>query len=276
MKMRAVFGIGIAVALSAVQAPALSAVEGQRPLPVGKLSIAPSTSLGEIDVDRMKGQPARLAWSPDGQELYLQLIDGEFGKGGAQRHVIYTLADGRQKSVDAEPAWANAYWMKKSDRRSPDDPSFQIALESVPRVVRTVSAPMGGDLARGGMGGGGDIGGSAGGTSAGDAIANAANAQSVMVHSMKLGKEIIGEFANMVIVPGLTFGWGPAGSRVIAYANVNDGELIVMDIAGKKQKVDDTEDVLLPAWSADGTKLAWVRRDSRKKFSLHVANVTPR
>src|SRR5688500_15769428 len=162
---------------------ALSGVEGQRSLPDGKLSIVPSTSYGEIDVDRMKGQPAKLAWSPDGKELYLELLEGDFGKDGVRRHVVYTLVDGRQRNVDAEPAWANAYWAQKSAQTSPDNPAFKIGVESAPRVVRGTSAPMGGELARGGTGGGGDIGGGAGGTSAGDAIANAANAQSVMVHS---------------------------------------------------------------------------------------------
>ena len=250
----------------------LGAVQG--PLPVGKLAIAAPASLGEINVDRMQGQPAKLAWSADGTELYVQLVEGEPGKPGSQRHVVYTVADGRHESVDAEPAWAKAYWAKKSDRTSPDDPAFQISLESAPRVVRGVSAPMGGELARGGTGGG-DVG-SAGGTSTGDAIANAANAQSVMVHTMKLGKDVIGEFVNSVIVPGLTFGWGPAGSRVIAYSAVKNGKLVILDTAGKRQEIDGTKDALLPAWSGDGARLAWLRRDGRKKFSLLVANVTPR
>lgn len=255
-------------------APALAFA--QRPLPVGTLSVAAPASIGEIDVDKMKGQPAKLAWSPDGKELYVQLLEGDFGRNGAVRHVVFTVADGKQKSVDVMPAWAGASWAAKSDRASPDNPAYQIAVESVPRTERTVSAPMGGELARGGVGGGGDIGGGAGGTSAGDAIANAANAQTVMVHSMKLGKEVIGEFANTVIVPGLTFGWGPTGSHVVAYATPKVGKIVIMDTKGNKQEVEGTKEALLPAWSPDGARLAWMRKDGRKKYSVLVANVTAR
>ena len=244
-------------------------------LPVGQLTVSSSTSLGEIDIDRMKGQPAKLAWSPDGKEIYLQLLDGAFGKAGAERHFVYSVADGKQKSVDAAPSWAVTYWTRKSGQASPDDPAFKIALETSQRTERGVTAGMGGDLARGGVSGGGGVG-EGGGTSAGDAIAAASATQTVTVHAMKLAGETIGEFINAVIVPGLTFGWGPAGSKTVVFAKPKGGELVIMDSAKKKQDVDGTKDALLPALSDDGSKLAWVRRDGRKKFSLLVANVSAR
>jgi hypothetical protein len=264
-----------AVLTSAVLlAPALAIA--QQPMPVGKLSIAVSTSLDEVDIDRMKGQPAKLAWSPDGKELYLQAIEGDLAKPGAARHYVYTLADGKQTSVDAEPAWASAYWAKKRDRSMPGDESFAIDVVSVPQTARAGSAPMGGDLARGGTGGGGDIGGGGGGTTVGEAVAAAANTQSVMVNTLRLGGETIGEFVNMVPVPGLTFGWGPAGSGVIVFAQPRGGKLVIMDKAKKKQDVPGTKDAILPAFSDDGKKLAWLRKDGRKKFLLLVADVTAR
>ena len=266
MRVRALFAAAVLLA------PSIAA--GQ--MPVGKLSVAPSTSLVEIDIDKMKGQPAKLAWSPDGKEIYLQLLDGAFGKAGTERHFVYSVSDGKQKSVDAVPAWAAAYWNRKSGQASPDDAAFKIGVETAQRTERGVTAGMGGDMARGAAGSGGDIGGGAGGTSAGDAIAAAAGAQTVTVHAMKLAGETIGEFINSVIVPGLTFGWGPAGSKVVVFAKPKSGELVIMDNAKKKQDVDGTKDALLPAFSDDGSKLAWVRRDGRKKFSLLVANVSAR
>ena len=255
--------------------PGLAAASAEQ-LPVGQLSIKPSASAIEIDADKMKGQPAKLAWSADGSELYLQLLDAEFGKAGALRHVVISVADGKRKNVDDVPAWATASWNAKSGQASPDDAAFKIAIETSQRVERAASAPMGGDLARGGVGGGGDIGGGAGGTSAGDAIANAAGMQTVTVNAMKLAGETIGEFVNAVIVPGLTFGWGPAGSKAIVFAQPKSGKLVVMDNTRKKQEIEGTKDAILPVFSADGSKLAWIRKDGRKKYSLIVADVTAR
>ena len=273
--MKALFLVAVflAPALSGVEGPALSAVEGQ--LPIGKLALSASTPIAEIDIDKLKGQPAKLAWSPDGKELYLQLLDGPFGKPAPERHIIYTVADRKQKSVDAAPAWAIAYWNRKIGQASPDDPAFKIGLETSQRTERGVTSGMGGDLARGSAGGAGGVG-EGGGTSTGDAIAAAAATQTVTVHAMKLAGETIGEFVNSVIVPGLTFGWGPAGSKAIVFAKAKGGEIVIMDNAKNKQELDGTKDALLPALSDDGSKLAWVRRDGRKKFSLLVANVSPR
>lgn len=267
MKLRGVFAFVILLT---------AAASAQNRLPVGQIAVSPSTPLIEIDVDKMKGQPSKLAWSPDGRELYLELLEGPFGKSGRTRHLVISVADGRQKSVDAVPAWAAPSWTKKSGQASPDDPAFRIGVETSQRQERMTSAPMGGDMARGAAGAGGDIGGGAGGTSSGEAIAAAANMQNVTVHVMKLAGETIGEFVNTVIVPGYTFGWGPAGSKIVVFAKPKGGELVVMDSVRKKQEIAGTKDALLPAFSEDGTKLAWLKRDGRKQFSLHVANVSAR
>lgn len=267
MKLRASFAFVILLAATA-------AAQGK--LPVGQIAVTPASSLLEIDIDKMKGQPSKLAWSPDGNELYLELLEGPFGKGGKTRHFVISVADGKQKNADAAPAWAVPSWMKKSGQASPDDPAFKIGVETSQRQERMVSAPMGGDMARGAPGAGGDIGGGAGGTSSGEAIAAAANMQLVTVNAMKLAGETIGEFINTVIVPGYTFGWGPAGTKVVVFARPKGGELVVMDSSKKKQEIEGTKDAVLPAFSEDGTKLAWLKKDGRKKFSLLVANVSAR
>ena len=266
MKTRTLFA-------AALLAPALAAAQS---LPVGKLSVSPSTRVVEIDIDKMKGQPAKLAWSSDGKEIYVQLIDGPFGKPAPERHVVINVADGKHKTVDAPPAWVAASWNRKVGQASPDDPAFKIGVETSQRTERGMAAPMGGDMARGGAGSGGDVGGGAGGTSSGEAIAAAAATQVVTVHAMKLTGETIGEFVNSVIVPGLTYGWGPAGSKAIVYAKPKGGQLVIMDSAKNKQEIDGTADAVLPAFSEDGKKLAWLQKDGRKKFSLRVANVSPR
>jgi hypothetical protein len=259
--------IGIAAATLFVL-PALVAAQG--PLKIGSLAIGPAADLGTIDTDKVKGQPSRLAWSPDGSQVYVEMMDGQFANRAAATfsHHVYTLQNGDRQQVAAAPEWATAYWTAKSGQASPDVATFKIDLKSETRKEKTVSTPMGGDLARGG-GAGGD-----GGTaSAGDALAAAYTQQAVPVHTMRLKGEIVGEFVNSVIVPGQTFGWGPPGSKAIAYSANKSGRLVLMDDQGVKQEVDGTKDTLFPAWSPDGKRLAWLQRDGKKKYILKISTI---
>lgn len=60
--------------------------------------------------------------------------------------------------------------------------------------------------------------------------------------------------------------------KLIAYAN-KSGRVVVMDDKGVKKEVGGTEDAVLPAWSPDATRLAWLQKDGRRKFDLQVARV---
>ncbi len=246
-----------------VVVPAL--VAAQAPLQVGSLTLGDEKTLGEIDTDRIKGQPSRLAWSPDGKELYVQIMDGEFGKPPAKlTHLVFKVENGDRKEVQGEPQWVTDYWTAKSGQASPDSPAFKIELKSENRVEKTVSAPMGGALARGGT----EVGGTGG-----DAAGAAFNRQQVRVNTMSLHGQIVGEYVNSVIVPGQTFGWGPKGSKTIAYSANKTGRLTVMDESGKRQEFEATRDTLFPAWSPDAKKLAWLQKEGRKNFILKVATI---
>lgn len=240
------------------------AVSAQTPLPVGSLIISAPSTLAELDMAKLKGEPSRLAWSADGNEIYLQTIEGPFQAPKAVRHYVIG-ADGKAKDVEGEPAWFSTYWTAKSDRSSPDSPGTTIELQSENRIEKTTSVPRGGDLARGGTVSGD------GGSTSGEAVAAASNSQTVTVHTMKLLGQAIGEFTNSVIVPGMTFAWGPRGSRAIAYAQPKGGKLVLMGVDGKRQEVDGTKDSLFPMWSSDGTRLAWLQRDGKKRFELKAA-----
>lgn len=241
----------------------------QSPLPVGKLKFSEPTTVAELNMDRLKGVPSRLAWSPDGSQLYVQTLEGNFGNPEAKlRHYLFAVSNGAKKDAQAEPEWVSAYWAVKSHQAAPDVPGHKIGLESEVRTERTTSAPMGGDLARGGLSSG------TGGTTSTEAIDAANTAQSVTVHAMKLKGETIGEFINSVIVPGLTFGWGPAGTKVIAFSAQKNGRLVVMDETGKKQELNGSKDAVLPAWSPDASRLAWLQKDGRKTYLLKIAEVS--
>ena len=256
----------IAFIVPALLAVMTAVVSTQQPLKVGDLSFSEPAIIAEVDTDNLKGQPSRLAWSSDGAVLYLQTLDGDFGRAGAKTyHYTFDTANGRKKDLDTEPAWASAYWTTKSAQASPDG-GTKIRLKSETRTANTVSTPMGGALARGGTD-------PSVGAGAGDGVSAAYNRQNLVVHSMLLNDQVLGEFVNSVIVPGLTFGWGPPGSKVIAYSTVKGGRVVVMDDKGSKKELDQSKDAILPAWSPDATRLAWLQRDGRKKFQLRVTRV---
>ena len=255
----------ILAATLAATVPALLAA--QAPMKVGSLAIAPAKTLGQIDTDKIKGQPSRIAWAPDGTELYLEMMDGQFANRAAAKfsHHVYNVQNGEHRQVSAEPEWATGYWTAKSGQASPDDPAFKIDLKSETRAQKTVSTPMGGDLARGG----GDVGTATGG----DALGAAYNQQPVPVHTMLLNGEIVGEYVNSVIVPGQTFGWGPPGTKVIAYSATKSGRVVIMDQQGAKQEIQGTKDAMFPAWSPDGKYLAWLEKDGKKKYQLKISTI---
>lgn len=251
-------------ALIVLAIPAL--VAAQAPIAVGSAKLQTPATIAQLDMGKLKGEPFRAGWSPDGRQFYLQTVEGPFHKPTAVRHYVIDATDGKVQNAEGEPAWFAAVWAVKSNKASPDTPAIEIALKSESRVEKTTSTPTGGDLARGGVGG-------TDGTTSGDAIAAANNSQAVSVHTMKLHGQTIGEFINSVIVPGMTFAWAPKGSQAIVYSEVKGGKLVLMDNSGKRQDLDGTKDAIFPMWSPDGNQLAWLQRDGKKKFALKTARL---
>ena len=251
-------------ALMIVAIPA--AIVAQTPLPVGNAKRQTPATIAQLDMGKLKGAPFRVGWSPDGRQFYLQTVEGPFHKPKATHHYVIDATDGKVQDAEVEPAWFSAYWALKSNKTSPDAPSIEIGVKSESRLEKTTSTPTGGDLARGGAGG-------TEGTTSTDAITAAHNSQTVVVHTMTLHGQAIGEFINSVTVPGMTFAWAPKGAQAIVYSELKNGKLVLMDNAGKKQDLAGTKDALFPMWSADGGQLAWLQRDGKKKFQLRVARL---
>ncbi len=250
---------------------ALCPAEGQAaqapPATAASVVVTPSAPVVEFDMRRLKGPLVRqLAWSPDQTELYLQTY--EANRDASVRntfHYVIPVTGGAPRQVDTPPSWAVAYLQWKSGQASPDDPSWKIDVRSEKKIQSATATPMGGDLARGGVDTGGAI-------SAETVAVAAAQSGNVNVYSMVLGGEVVGYWENHPIVPGLTFGWAPKGVGLIAFAD-KSGQLAVMDRGGKARRIESTKAVTLPAWSIDGTRLAYLEKTARTTYALVIATI---
>ncbi len=231
--------------------------------------------LVEIDTGKLKGEPWRLAWSPDGTQLYFEAANrDDRGNVKSTKGVLITVADRSMKNVDQPPDWVAKYWLWKSGQASPAARAFTITVEQRQETLRSTAAPTGGALAKGGTADPGA------GTSIGDASAAANTAQVQTIFALKLkgetrgAGETIGEWVNEAVAPGVNFGWAPAPRHVIAYAKREGGPLTLLDDQGHKQEVAGTKNVMLPAFSEDGAKLAWLEKKDKKHYDLIVAGVS--
>ncbi len=254
------------VALALAQTPVVS------PDAASLIFSQPRTVLA-LDLGKLKGEPFRLAWSPDASELYLQTVERD-PRGIVTRPRHYLIrADGQPpKSVEQEPAWASTYWTWKSAQAPPDMPAHRISVEQRQDAVQAAGTPMGGALARGGSDPSTQSGGQ--GVTAGEAAAAAYQTQTVTVVTLRLKGEVLGEWTNQAVVPGSSFGWRKSGG-LIAFA-VRNGGLVVMDPRGRKQAIAGAGNATLPAWTDDGTRLAYLERAGKKQAALKVVGVEVR
>jgi WD40-like Beta Propeller Repeat len=262
------FTMAVALALTGA---ATSGHQGQPPAADARgIALASPQVIVEVDTGKLKGDPGMLAWSPDGKDLYLQMVERDRrGAVTAAKHYVVAIDGKSLTGVDAQPPWAATYWTWKSNQTSPAAPAFKITVENRQEIKRATAAV--GNLAKGG---GGADGRGIPGTSAEEAVAANASSQTLNIYALKIAGETIGEWVNEPVTPGLNFGWAPAPSRLIAYAKREGGPLTVLDEGGRKQALSVAKNASFPAWSDDGSRLAWLERKDRKKFDLIVAGVS--
>ena len=236
-----------------------------------KLTLSAPAVILEIDTGKLKGDVTRLAWSPDEKQLYLQTTERDrAGNVKSVHHYVLARGGTPPTGVEAEPPWANAYWSWKSTQAAPGIPTFKIDVDQQQKRMSATSTPMGGDLARGGVEAGGS---GATGFTTGDAAAAALQSQMVNVFTLKLKGEVVGEFVNAPAMPGVTFGWAPAGTGLIAFVN-QGGRVVIMDADGRKQEVATSKDAMLPAWTDSGKQLAFLEKPGKNKAVLKIVDVT--
>jgi hypothetical protein len=244
------------------------------PVDATTLVVSLPASGAEIDAGKMKGDLTRMAWSADGRTFYFQTVERDT-RGNVIVHRFVLAPDDKQpKGVDQEPPWAAAYWSAKSAQTAPGMAGLKITIDQQQKRMTATASPVGGDMAKGGVGGGtGGASGGSGGSTTGDAVTAANQSQMATVVTLKLKAEVVGEFVNAPALAGTTFGWGPSGTGLIAFVN-GAGRLVIMDGQGRKQEVEGSKAVLLPGWSTDGTRLAYLERSGRKKYTVKTLDIS--
>jgi hypothetical protein len=262
----------VLIGLISLMPGAIGAAAAQ-PADASKVAVSAPTTIAALDAGKMKGDLTRFAWSPDGATFYFQTVERDTRGNVNFRHYTFDPATAQPKTTDPEPAWAAAYWTKKSAQSAPGLGSLKITIDQQQRRVSSTAAPTGGDLAKGGVGATGGASGGAGGSSVGDATGAAFGSQNANVVLLKLKGEVIGEFVNAPALPGTTFGWGPSGTGLVVFSTA-DGHLFLMDAEGRKQEIQGVKAASFPGWSDDGTRIVFLEKTGRKKFNIQAVSVT--
>lgn len=248
----------------------LLSISAQPPAPAAApaLTFSAPAAIVQLDTGKLDGDITELAWSPDGTQIYLQTAKADRFGNLLNRHYLVTLDGKKPLKIDAEPDWAAQYWRWKSAPGSPGSGDFKITVDSEEKTYQGVATPMGGSLETGGV----DTG--ARGPSMEEMAAAARTRQSAHAIRLRVRSHVIGEWVNEPVRPGLTFGWAPASVGVLSFVDQTKGNsLAILNEAGEVRMVDGTKGALLPAWSDDGGRLAFLRRDGKKKFTLELITV---
>jgi hypothetical protein len=223
---------------------------------ISALKIGGPATVAELDLGRLKGELRQLAWSPDGSELYVQTVEGGPPAEKLHHYKIPT-AGGAMAPIDQQPEWARDFWLFKSAQSAPGIPGMTIGVEH--GTETTKGLPPEGSVRGTGVG------------AADLASSNSTDATANVIRLVLLD-ERVGEFVGARPIAGLTFSWGPESTGAIAFTD-RAGRLMLFDQQRHKRSVSGVKDAILPAWSADGSRLAWVQKSGRKKYALVWAPV---
>ena len=239
------------------------------PLDVSPLAAGRPVVVAEVDSSKLKGDVRRLAWAPDGTTLYLQSVEGK-PPSEKLHHYSLQVAGGAPVPVEREPEWAARYWAMKQDRAAPGMPALVIDIW---QGIETLKPGVG---AAGVLDRQSSPAAVAGNNPSVENLANGTHGdQPATVTRLKLVGEDIAVWINERPYPGARFSWGPPGSGALVYVGEH-GELVLFDQKKRRQKVPDVKDAFLPAWSADGGRLAFVQKTGRKKMAIAWVPVEPR
>lgn len=244
----------IAAPLLAILAPA--------PAPP-TLQITPPAVVVDIDAGQVHGTPIELAWAPDSGSWYLETIEGT-GPTAKHHSFLIAVGDKAPRSVNAAPDWAATYWQFKSNRAAPAHPQTMIQVDSTKQAdaipVQSLSQKAAG-ASNGGVALQGQV----------DRAIDSANA--AIVQRLTVDGTTISQLVDEPLIPGLTFGWAPEKYDAIAFRNEHHHGLSLYRLGGTPVEVNDTKEILLPAWSPDGTRVVFLERIGKKKYEMAQVKV---
>jgi hypothetical protein len=234
-----------------------------------RLTFGAPATIAAVQTDAQRGTPTRLAWSPDGRTLYLRLTKRDMWGNERDTHVLVSLADGKLQPAEAEPDWAAAYWSFKSALAAPGRPAFHITVETREERKTATGVVSAGSMAQ--SGGDPSLGAILG--PQGQAIAQSTmQAQMVTTTTLRVKRELIGEFVNEPIAAGLTYGWAPAGVDALVFVTAKR-RLAALDANGNRRDVTVGTGWTLPGWSPDGTRIACLLKQDKARYALCVIAV---
>lgn len=234
------------------------------PFDAATASVSQPATVTVLDMGKLKGSPAGLAWSEDGSQLYVRTAEYDRWRNERARHYLLPSAGGTPVPVDVVPGWASTYWIWKSGMVAPGSPDVRLETETLQRMATAVGSVRDAGASQ-----------SRADPSRSQVETDMASAQHVTTTTVKMRGQLLMQLDNEPFVPGMRYGWGPAGTGGLAYADARN-RLVLIDRTGKKLEVAGADDVLLPAWSPDGRRVAYLQRQGKKKYGVLVATVEAR
>ena len=126
-----------ALALTLIFVQALAAID------VSRITLSAPKTLTVVEIDKIDGEPWRLAWSPDGTQLHLAAMKRK-GTQVQQTDWVIDIQSPTAKPAAPLPEWATKYWEWKSWKSAPGNPAFEITIDQQRKNVSATARPMGG------------------------------------------------------------------------------------------------------------------------------------
>jgi hypothetical protein len=228
-----------------------------------KATVSATRVVLEIDASKLKGDLVRFAWSDDGK-FFVRSAELDIYQNERGRNFVITPGEPMQQ-VDEEPWWAALYWNWKAGFLAPGAPDVRLDVERREQNKTATGST------------GQDFGGDAPNPNRSDPTSNqiskdVGSMQRIVTTTVRFKGQVIAEVQNSRVSPGATFSWAPAPRSAVAFVNARK-RLVIVDREGRKLEVPGTDEVLFPAWSPDGSKIAYLQKVAKKKYALTVVEI---